>query len=56
MRSIYKQLKKFVSKRGNFAEILMKKIYTKKVLLYLSNYNKNEKDTKLNLSRFELKA
>ena len=40
----YMQIAKneFVSKKGSFSEILINKIYIKKILLHLSNHDANE--------------
>ena len=46
----------FVSKKGNFGEVLIKKIHTKKILSNLSNYDENEINSSLDSSWFDLKS
>ena len=46
----------FVSKKGNFGEVLIKKICAKKILSNLSNYDENESITNSDSSWFDLKS
>ena len=45
----------FASQKGNFGEVLIKKIHAKKILSNLSNYDENEINSSLDSSWFDLK-